>query len=193
MNNYNNFELLLSAASEECCDKLAKQFLSMDVNEEITPAERKRFNKINRKASKKNYTTWKPLKVAAVACLICLSLCFVACMCITRVRTAIKETIIEWYEDFASIKFENKDSQPLNDDIHVPDRIVSKARASYLPSRYTCEVKMDTYKYYIVSYYLEDEFMFSLSQKIISNEPQWVNSKNQIFHQITVNVHRRGR
>lgn len=188
MNKYNNFELLLSAASEECCNKMADRFLSAETDNIITPAERRRFNKINRNFRNKSNNKFTALKVVAVACLICLSLCFIACMCITKVRDAIREAIIEWHDGFAAIEFMSDDIQALNNDIPMPPtKIINKAHASYLPSSLKCEVKMDTYNYYILSYYSDDEFIFSLSQQTIHNDLHWTNSKNQTFQKITVN------
>lgn len=188
MNKYNNFELLLSAASEECCNKMADRFLSAETDNIITPAERRRFNKINRNFRNKSNNKFTALKVVAVACLICLSLCFIACMCITKVRDAIREAIIEWHDGFAAIEFMSDDIQALNNDIPMPPtKIINKAHASYLPSSLKCEVKMDTYNYYILSYYSGDDPIFVLSQRLINEEPIWTNYNNCTYHKIAIN------
>lgn len=188
MNKYNNFELLLSAASEECCNKMADRFLSAETDNIITPAERRRFNKINRNFRNKSNNKFTALKVVAVACLICLSLCFIACMCITKIRDAIKETIIEWHDGFAAIEFMSNDIQTLNNDIPMPPtKIINKAHASYLPSSLKCEVKADTYNYYVQNYYSDNEFRFSLFQQTICCETYLTNSKNKTFHKLTIN------
>lgn len=107
MNTYNNFELLLLAASEEYCRQQTELFLNMDATDfQITPQHRKRFEKILRKNHHKRLTPWGVIKIAAVACLLCLSIAFTACVCIPKVRKAIKEVFFEWYDEYVAIGFE---------------------------------------------------------------------------------------
>ena len=106
MKKYNNFELLLTAAAEECCEQEAANFLSIDIaNVDITRSEEKRIWHMIKKSTGSK-TSWKVIKIAVVACLVCLAIGFTACMCIPEIRNAIKEVIIEWHEGYMAIGFE---------------------------------------------------------------------------------------
>lgn len=51
----------------------------------------------------KRNATWKAIKVAVIACLICFSLLFTACICIPKIRAAIFEVVVEWYESYIAV------------------------------------------------------------------------------------------
>ena len=108
MSTYNNFEILLLVASEECCKKQAEEFLQVnDEGFEITDRQRKRMKQLIRKYSKKQKSkssalTWKWI---AIACLLSLSIALTACVSISELREAIKKFFLEWHEDFVAIGF----------------------------------------------------------------------------------------
>ncbi len=183
MNLYNNFELLLSAASEECCNNDTKKFLEQDdSNFDSTAKERKRFKQV---VKRQRHTSWRAIKVAAVACLICFSLLFTACMCIPKIRSAIFEVVVEWYETYIAVGFESQNGE--DDQSPPPTEILNKAYASYLPSEYTSEVDIDNKNYYSISYYSEDSLIFSLTQNVISGEMNWNNAEGQLVSEIQIN------
>lgn len=190
MKKYNNFELLLTAAAEECCEQEATDFLSIDAaNFEITRSEEKRiWHMINKNTGSK--TSWKVIKIAVVACLVFLAIGFTACMCIPEIRNAIKEVIIEWHEGYIAIGFEEEtleESRQETVEPTPPKTIESKAYASYLPKSYELEIDMDNKFMYIVSFYYESELAFSLTQTPISDENVWVNSENAKIYNVKIN------
>ena len=176
MKKYNNFELLLTAAAEECCEQEAAHFLSIDIaNFEITRFEEKRIKHMIKKSTGLK-TSWKVIKIAVVACLVCLAIGFTACMCIPEIRNAIKEVIIEWHEGYMAIGFEEEtlgDCGEETGETTPPKTIENKAYASYLPKSYELEIDMDNPFMYVVSYYYENELAFSLTQTPISDENVW--------------------
>ena len=190
MKKYNNFELLLTAAAEECCEQEATDFLSIDAaNFEITRSEEKRrWHMINKNTGSK--TSWKVIKIAVVACLVFLAIGFTACMCIPEIRNAIKEVIIEWHEGYIAIGFEEEtleESRQETVEPTPPKTRESKAYASYLPKSYELEIDMDNKFMYIVSFYYESELAFSLTQTPISDENVWVNSENAKIYNVKIN------
>ena len=214
MNTYNNFELLLLAASEEYCYQQTQLFLNTDTTDfPITDNHRKQFQRILRKNENKHLTPWKAIKIAAVACLLCLSIAFTACVCIPKIRNAIKEVILEWYDQYVAIGFEAPDpeeninspeisdqaskkddtsvDQPSNNTETIPSKppikILRKAYATYLPEDYTIKIDIDNDVYYSISYYKESECIVSLTQNIISEDLHWADSEFQIVHYTTVN------
>ena len=180
MSTYNNFELLLFAASEECSKKQAEEFLQTNTEGfEITDKQRKRMKQLIRKHSRKEkrkHTALK-LKWVAVACLLSLSIALTACVSIPELREAIKKFFLDWKEDFVAVGFGNEKSdtsrfdkidvgdagdvnsdsstQPSDDTttekLPPPTEITRKAYTSYLPGNYTYEVDFDSKIYYSIT------------------------------------------
>lgn len=214
MSEYNNFELLLFAASEECCNKEAEDFLNIDAKDfSITKQQRKRMKQLMRKYTVTEKRRIPAVKWIAVACILSLSLLFTACVSITEIREAIKGFFLNWYDDFVSVGFgdEKKDkydyekieigdnvtnsasssestTAPVNEEIPPPPtEIVRKAYATYLPDNYTCEVDIDSKLYYSQSYYKDSNYVFSLTQNIITQDLQWENTESQNIYSVSVN------
>ena len=186
MTIYNNFELLLFASAEKCCNNDTKKFLEQgESNFELTQKEKHRFYRI---VKQKINATWKAIKVAVIACLICFSLLFTACICISKIRAAIFEVVVEWYESYIAVGFEDPNKE--DDHSPPPTEILNKAYASYLPSEYTSEVDIDNKNYYSNSYYSEDTLIFSLTQNVISGEMNWNNAEGQSVSEIQINGYR---
>ena len=214
MSEYNNFELLLFAASEECCNKEAEDFLNIDAKDfSITKQQRKRMKQLMRKYTVTEKRRIPAVKWIAVACILSLSLLFTACVSITEIREAIKGFFLNWYDDFVSVGFgdEKKDKYDyekieFGDNVNnsasssesttastseeippPPTEIVRKAYATYLPGDYTSVVDFDGGFYYSVSYYEGSDYVFSLTQNIITHELQWANTKSQNIYTANIN------
>ncbi len=116
MNKHTNFDILLYLAAEECAISDVEKFLALDdSNVIISSATQRKAKRIIRRSEGKSHPMWSTIKYAAVACLIIMSICFTACICIPKVREAIKEVFVEWYEGYIAIGFtsnEEDDTDP---------------------------------------------------------------------------------
>lgn len=201
MNNYNNFELLLFAASEEYCNKEAKMFLEIDSSIfSTTQVQQKKFHKIIRESQKRK--TISKIYLLAIACMICLSLCFTACMCIPEIRTTIKNVCMEWYDKYIAVGFfEGTSTLPQDNTtcdidesslipppivLESPSKIEHKAKLTYLPRDYIMDVDLDNENYYSVSYYIGEEFVFSFTQNIINQDLNWADIEGQAIQKTLV-------
>lgn len=208
---YNNFELLLFAAAEQCAQEDAAGFLSLETTD--VRISQRTHRQIRRIIGGRSTHTWHFVKVALVACLICISLAFSACMAIPKIRTAIYNVIIEWYNEYVGISFgdPNEASQntptgtlasvqtqistyeqtdpPATEAIpDPPTTIESKAYPTYLPGNYTMEVDLDNIAYYITSYYNEShEWKFCLTQTVINGDIHLSDNEYQIVDEISIN------
>lgn len=132
MSTYNNFELLLFAASEDCCNKQAEDFLNVDGSGfEITEEQRKRMKSMARKYTKKERKRSPTFKWIVAACLLSLSICFTACVSIPEIREAIKNFFLEWSEDFVSIGFgETKEDNSKYEEIEMGENVGGESNSS---------------------------------------------------------------
>lgn len=215
MSIYNNFELLLFAASEACCNKQAEEFLLVnDDNFGITKQQQKRMKQIEREYTKKEKRSIPKIKWIAIACILSISMLFTACVSIPKIREAIKDFFLEWYDDFVSIGFGDKKEdkfdygeiemgetadvdlnestsapeESLKEDIPPPPtEIMRRAYVADLPENYTYEVDLDSRLYYAISYYEEGNYVFSVTQNIITQELNWANTKSQKIYVTSIN------
>ncbi len=184
MSKETNFDVLLRAACEQYCQDMNEEILSRPVITAVSAGERRRYRRI--RSSGGRPVRWTPLKIALVIALICLSLCFTACVCITRIRTAIKEIILDWYNEYVAIDFEPAAQADTNPAL-PPDKILQKAYVADLPEGYTEEVDHDSEIFYCVNYFFESEMVFSLAQSIVGQENVW--SDSHIEEMMEVSIH----
>ena len=209
---YNNFELLLSAASELSMEAEIDAFLAIDTSDiEVDEHKMKRVQRLIRG---KHTSRWHAVKIALVACLIIMSLAFTACMSIPELREAIYNVILEWREGHVGISFEDPSSptSPPATNASVattaspdesttaavtaplvpvtpPSTIESKAQFTYLPEECYTVVEFNTEVTYMISIYTsyDNVWMFSLTQTIINGEALWSDNDYFIAHEIKIN------
>ncbi len=184
MSKETNFDVLLRAACEQYCQDMNEEILSRPVITAVSAGERRRYRRI--RSSGGRPVRWTPLKIALVIALICLSLCFTACVCITRIRTAIKEIILDWYNEYVAIDFEPAAQADTNPAL-PPDKILQKAYVADLPEGYTEEVSYESEIYRRMHYSLNGSYAFSFEQGTINQGDIWSNSFIQEATEVIVN------
>ncbi len=186
MSNYTNFDLLLYAATEAYCEKWVEEIEATPVTCEITAKERRRFAHVRRKYDTSR-CRWMPFKIACVAVLVGMSLAFSACICIPAIRSAIKQVLVDWYEDYIAVDFkDSEDAETLETIVPGSVSIAHKAYVADLPEGYTLVTKVDTNTYYGVNYYHDGERKFMLSQSIRCCEDVWLDSTSKNLDHITI-------
>ncbi len=83
----------------------------------------------------------------AIAVMLIITMMFVTLLCVTAIREAICGTVIEWYEKYVSIRFENSEpSEHSGEDFDfsaVPTSIESVRKPTYIPDGCTAEIKKE--------------------------------------------------
>lgn len=195
---FNNFELLLMTAAEATANDYADAFMSIETeNVEMSPKAYAKTKRYIRKNSRCR-ANWYPAKVILIACLIAMSVAFTACVCIPQIREAIKNVVVQWYDDYFSISFTDDPNaitttQPEPEEVipeAPPTRIEKKAYAEYIPNNYKANVVGDTSMYYMINYYDDaDNLVIMFKQGIIDSETMW-NDEGVIPKEITINGHK---
>ncbi|MGM9683126.1 MAG: DUF4367 domain-containing protein [Eubacteriales bacterium] len=103
--NFDRLDALIALSVKDCIDEEVNNFLKTEVT--VTPSTgfTGKIARLVRKSKTTRHPFYKPLRIVAVAILIALSIMFTACVSIPRVREAVWNAIIEWYDDYISIRF----------------------------------------------------------------------------------------
>ena len=186
MKKYNNFELLLHAAAEECIEEEANAFLNQNTSEiEGKLKKQKQVEKLLKKEYRPNSVKHRYHTLLAIAALLIVVLVSTACFSFTNIGQKAYKAVVGFFDKYISIDFEEKEfSETITDDTETvcetetdsppaspPITIERKAFASYLPSTYTCTIDGITTSYYVLSYYdLENNWVFSFTQSTITKD-----------------------
>ena len=187
---------LLTLYTGRCVEDEAKYFLSLDVtgieyNEKI----KKRMLRYAFKRSRyeqKRYVA----KLILAACLIAMSVVFTACMSISEIRDAIWGIVVEWFDDYIEVQFDDTQSGNADSNIRArsgptdaadegttvspPETIEQIAYASYLPEGYTAGEPIVTPEYVIIKYFnAKGDYAFSIAQAV-KNAEGWLLNNGDI-------------
>ena len=174
-----NFDAILSASLFPTVLREAQAFLDMDVSDvKDNPKFKNRILKIvqGKRVKSTRTPSWR---IVLVAALLAISLIFTACMCIPKVREAIWNIIVEWYDEYIDVSFEpenttnpnmNNSSSDPNTNKTPPSSIEKEAIATYLPEGYYASNIIVQSMFRSVNYYTEDGIMkFKLMQTTIES------------------------
>ena len=171
----NKMDALISASLYRNVSKEAEAFMSLDVSG-IKDNPRIKNRILNRAKNKQSASWISTLRIAAVACLIIISMVFTACMCIPEVRESMWNAFVEWYDDHISVHFTQNDDatedvteeEGASDIQKPPSSIEDNIVATYLPDGYYSEVSETSSMFtYILCYDAEGNMMFRLVQTIL--------------------------
>ena len=172
-----NFDAILSASLFPTVLREAQAFLDMDVSDvKDNPKFKNRILKIvqGKRVKSTRTPSWR---IVLVAALLAISLIFTACMCIPKVREAIWNIIVEWYDEYIDVSFEpenttnpnmNNSSSDPNTNKTPPSSIEKEAIATYLPEGYYASNNISQ-SMFVSTDYSDDagNICFKLMQKII--------------------------
>lgn len=174
-----NFDAILSASLFPTVLREAQVFLDMDVSDvKDNPKFKKRILKIvqGKRVKSTRTPSWR---IVLVAALLAISLIFTACMCIPKVREAIWNIIVEWYDEYIDVSFEpentinpnmNNSSSDPNTNKTPPSSIEKEAIATYLPEGYYSVLTIEDPIFVSFDYYdSKGNIKFVLTQTIIND------------------------
>lgn len=173
----NKMDALISTSLYRNVSKEAAAFMSLDVSG-IKDNPRIKNRILNRAKNKRSASWVSTLRIAAVACLIIISMVFTACMCIPEVRESMWNAFVEWYDDHISVHFKQNDDtigdvteEKVSSDMQEPpSSIEDNVVATYLPEGYYSEVSETSSMFtHILCYDAGGNMMFRLVQTVLSD------------------------
>ncbi len=180
------FECMVKMAMLDCGAKDAAFFDSIETDGVVI--SRRLKNKVNRTIRKAhNEHIRMPVKKVGfkvlLIALITMSLFFMISMAIPQIREAIFNTIVEWYEDYFVITYEQKNT---DDNAAPPNTIEVVRKPTYVPEG-AVESKIETKSYCIIYYYIEDTLICKYYQTIMSNKSLYFDNQAENTSKIDIN------
>ena len=136
--SFDRLDALIALSSRSLIDDEAEKFIELEPYQDISEKARRKAMHIIKRAERKkcSHPAFHALKIAAIACLICISLVFTACVSIPEVREAMWEAVVEWYDEYIAVRFRGNDSQS-GTSPHAPALIEEVNLPEYMPDGYT--------------------------------------------------------
>lgn len=186
-------DILIQLAVDDGIDEF-DEFANLDIsNVTFSPSYERRKRKIIRRykyapmmATVKRIST----RVAMFVCLI-LSVGFITIMSVSSLRNAVIDAVIEWYNDYVSIRFEteapteNVEAEP--GETEEPWEPVMKARRPReIPEGVEEVVHLDSKANVFIDYYSGGAFWASYSQRIYNENDINVDNEAIVLEKIDI-------
>lgn len=99
--SFDRLDALIALSSRSLIDDEAEKFLELEPYQDISEKARRKAMHIIKRTERRecSHPAFHTLKIVAIACLICISLVFTACVSIPEVREAMWEAVVEWYDN----------------------------------------------------------------------------------------------
>lgn len=178
-------DILIESAVEDVADEF-DEFDSLDVsNVEFSPSYRRRKRRIIRR--------YKYAPVIAAAKKICsraamfagvfLTAALVTVMSVSALREAILGAVIDWYDDYVSVRFEtDMTNESLQSETEKSWETVMKARKPReIPDGVEEVVRLESRAKVAIDYYVDDRLWASYSQNIYNENNIYVDNETVIL------------
>ena len=184
---FDRLDALISLGARSLVDKEAGAFLQMESDCEINSKIRRKVERMIRgyQNKEKIHKIIKPVRIAGVACLICISITFTACVSIPKIREAMWNAVVECYEDYIAVRFQKNAPPALLPE--APDTIEELNIPGYLPDGYT----FNSYKninYFICEYYNpSEEYEYTFIQGLRGSAILEIDETSQGLVEVDIN------
>ena len=205
------FDYLIRLALLDCGEKDAEMFRTIDTsNTVVSPRLRNKINRLIKRKARESAVKKTKLILSriAIAAMLVLSIIFATMMSISAIRDAIWRTIVEWYDNYISIRYESpeddgKDNAAIGDStnqtdvngeattdqtavVSPPTEILEVRKPTYLPEGVVADVVVSAKSMVTTDYYLEDELMCSFNQYILKPNDKYYDNKTAVVKDILV-------
>lgn len=173
-NNADKFDHLISLAALKCTEEEAKKLNEPDTSDvEFGKSYYRKRSKIIRKyrgGYKASGFAVMAVKLAAAAVII-VALLAVLIGCVPGLRQAMYDVVIEWYEEYLSIRFEGPGipEKETEEDGTPPTCIEEHHKPTDLPEDVWEEVVLNKNTQISIDYYNGEEYLFSFSQSLLGS------------------------
>ena len=204
-------DLMISLVAKDCGNDDVEMLDSLDTSQVVLDKHfyRKRDRIV---AKQKHYPAILILKKGllriAVALLIIMSLGFTTVMAVAPLREALFEAIIEWYDDYLTIRYEpadkgensagdgNGDGVVDDDDtitnvpaVTPPATIEEVRKPACIPEGVIEDIVLQNKAMVYIDYYLNDELLYTFNQMLISERDKYLDNVEVEVTTININGH----
>lgn len=219
MTHYMNTEIndkldvLIALSAKDCGNDDVEMFRSLDksdvnLGKNFYAKQRRIVNKYERKPTVTLLR--KCLIRVAVALMALMSVGFLTVMAVPDLREAVFESVVEWYENYVSIRFEPSggennettdtkssttsasseitgESDISNTVITPPTKIEKVMKPTYIPEGVEEDVVANNKFIVIIDYYLGDDLILSFTQTLYNDKDKLFDNKASISYDVDVN------
>ena len=201
-NNSDKFDHLIALAATKCIDEDVKILNDIDITDVNFDASyyrkrKKTINKCKRRATSRLRKVVAVRVAAAVMIMITLGCILIGC--VPRWRQAIYEAIVKWYDDCFAVRYEDHGGKEketgyyqattsIPDDIIVaPTQIEKICKPRDLPEGVWEDVVLQTSSGIDIDYYLNEEYLFSFTQRLLEPNDNYVDNEDVDVTYIKIN------
>lgn len=201
-NNSDKLDHLISLSAIKCTEEDAKKLKDIDTFDVVFDSSyyKKRNQTINkyRRASSLKSTKSVMLRLAAAVMIIVMLGC-VLIGCMPRLREAIFNAIVKWYETYVTVNYDYKDGQKMetgyeeettiqaDTDGVAPKYIESIRKPTDLPEGGWEEIVLINSTKIEIDYYYNEDYLFSFSQMVLKPSDNRIDSEDVIIKHVEIN------
>lgn len=199
-------DLLIAFSANDCGNDDVEMFRNLDtsgvtLSSDFYAKQRRLVGRYNRKP--KLALLRKCLMRAAVVLLVIMSVGFLTLMAIPNLRNVIFEAVIEWYDDYISVRFEpsggensngtdissENSGETGNSDTEVtpPTKIERAMKPTYIPDGAEEDIVKNSQSGIVIDYYLGDDLILSFTQTIYKRKEMLFDNNVNASCEIEVN------
>ena len=199
LNNSDKFDHLIALAAMKCADEEADELNSLDTSSvSFDPSYYRKRSKVIRQYKHKprdRRSTAVRLAVAIAAAVIVMSLLI---GCVPRLREAIYNAIVEWYNECFSVRYEDPDGKEKEtgyeeestteaESVAAPTYIKNVRKPTDLPEDVWEDVIVENNTHINLDYYIGDEYLFSFTQSILKPIDKYVDTEGVDITYVEIN------
>ena len=211
-NNSDKFDHLIALAASKCLDEDTKAFMDADTSDVQFDEDyyRKRKQAINRSKRRSTLRCTKTVAIrllAAIMVMVMLSCALIGC--VPKWRRAIFNAILEWYDNYFAVTYEDPDAAPAEtrhpettaaepaesspdepaEIKAVPTYIEEVRKPRELPDGVWEDVLAQNLTTNNIDYYLDEEYLFSFSQRVLKSNENYVDNQEADIKYTSINGH----
>ena len=200
LNHSDKLDHLITLAAMKCAEDDAKKLQDLDTSDvKFDRSYEKKKNKMIRKykdAPGRARVRIKTIRLVAAVMVIVTMLC-VLIGCVPRLRQAIYDAIVGWYEKYFTVSYESPSGEPqetaadelLEEETDAPTYIEEPRKPTNLPEDvWEDEVVRSNIKI-IIDYYVGEEHLFSFTQFVLSPFDKYVDNEEMEVTDTEINGH----
>ena len=200
LNNSDKFDHLIALAAMKCADEVADELNSLDTSSvSFDPSYYRKRNKVI--CQYKHRTTGRRSTVVRLAVAIAAAIILMSLLigCVPKIREAIYNAIVEWYNDYFSVRYEYPEGQEKETlyeeesttadelDVDAPTFIEDIHKPRDLPEDVWEDVLSENNTHIIIDYYCGDEYLFSFTQSLLKPIDRYVDNDEVNVKYIDIN------
>lgn len=203
-------DMIIALAAKDCGNDDVELLDNLDVSE---VALDKHFHRRKTRIVEKHkrYPTMLALKKGilrvAIVLMVIMSLGFTTIMAISPMRKAIFEVVIEWYENYLTIRYEqtdkdvndagggegneikdNDENPPINDSVITPPTVIEEVRKpTALPQNVVEDIVMQNKTFVCIDYYESGELVYTFNQMSLEVRDIYLDNEGVILETVDIN------